>query len=268
MRKVFNGCTVIDLSVTVSDTLPSGWPTHMPFQAKVWNYYVPLNERQGHVRSEAPYQTRFWIIDEHCGTHFDAPTHFVAPADSGIPWAGELGSQTGEQVPLQDLMGPAVRIDVTHLANESVPAGESPWITAEHIKAWESRYGVIEPGTVVLLHTGWDRYYVPGPEGEKYAKRPLVHGEGKGWPAPDVSAVLHLYERGVKCLAIDAPSIGAAHDGAPVHQEGLSRGMRYVEMLTGLEKLPPRGAWFIFLPVKVEGSTGGPGRAIALLSEQ
>jgi len=42
--------------------------------------------------------------------------------------------------------------------------------------------------------------------------------------------------------------------------------MRYVELLTGLQYIPPSGAYFIFLPVKVAGSTGGPGRAIALLS--
>jgi kynurenine formamidase len=37
-------------------------------------------------------------------------------------------------------------------------------------------------------------------------------------------------------------------------------------MLTGLEALPPRGAFFVFLPLKIAGSSGGPGRAIALLS--
>jgi kynurenine formamidase len=63
----------------------------------------------------------------------------------------------------------------------------------------------------------------------------------------------------------DAPSIGRAHDPVPVHQEGLSRGIRYVEVLTNLGELPERGAYFVFLPLKIAGSSGGPGRAIALL---
>jgi kynurenine formamidase len=256
---------IIDLSVTVSPDLPSVWPGHMPHTTKIWNYYTELNERQGQVPSTAPYQTRFWIIDEHCGTHFDAPTHFVPPPDSGLPWANELGLQTGDKVPLQDLRGPAVTIDVTQLSGQGNP-GESPWITPSHLQAWEEEHGPIQAGEVVLLYTGWDKHYVSGPKGDAYSRGPLLFKEGPGWPAPNAEAVLYLHSRGVRCLGIDAPSIGAAHDGALAHQEGLSRGMRYVELLTGLQYLPPRGAYFLFLPVKVAGSTGGPGRAIALLS--
>ncbi|HLI91525.1 MAG TPA: cyclase family protein [Ktedonobacteraceae bacterium] len=261
---IFEQCQVVDLSVIVSPDLPCAWPTHMQHVAKVWNYYAPLDERQGSIPSVAPYQTRFWIIDEHCGTHFDAPTHFIPPPDSKLPWANEFGLQTGEKVPLADLRGPAVTIDLTFLSGQG-SNGESPWITPEHIQDWERRHGDIQPGEVVLLYTGWDERYVTGPQGDAYCKAPLVFKQGPGWPAPSVPAVLYLHKRGVRCLGIDAPSIGAAHDGVPAHQEGLSRGMRYVELLTGLQHLPPRGAYFIFLPVKVAGATGGPGRAIALI---
>jgi kynurenine formamidase len=239
-------------------------PTAIAHVAKVWNYYAPLNELQGGVPSLGPYQTRFWIIDEHCGTHFDAPTHFIPPPDSQLPWAGEFGLQTGEKVPVEDLIGPAAVLDLTSLHGQGAP-GESPWITEEHIEEWEGHHGGIQPGEVVLLHTGWDRYYIEGAEGDAYCRGPLLFKQGTGWPAPSVGAVLYLCERGVRCLGIDAPSIGAVHDGVPAHQEGLSRGMRYIEQLTNLQLLPSRGAYFLFLPVKVAGSTGGPGRAIALL---
>ena len=109
---------VVDLSLTVAPDLPASWPNHMPCTVKTWNYYVPLTERQGRVASLAPYQTRFWIIDEHTGTHFDAPVHFIPPPDSGLPWAGEWGLQTGDLVPLHDLMGPAVVFDVTDLSGQ------------------------------------------------------------------------------------------------------------------------------------------------------
>jgi isatin hydrolase len=118
----------------------------------------------------------------------------------------------------------------------------------------------------VLLHTGWDRRYVAGPDGDAYARESVLHHRGPGWPAPEPDAIVLLHERGVRCVGIDAPSIGAAHLGAPAHQEGLSRRMRYVEELTGLDRLPTRGAFFLFLAPKVAGATGGPGRAIALLS--
>lgn len=255
---------IIDLSMTVSPDAPATWPGHMAHVTKVWNYYTELNERQGPLPSVGPYQTRFWVIDEHCGTHFDAPTHFIPPPDSHLPWANEFGLQTGDKVPVEDLIGPAVAIDVTHLSGQGAK-GESPWITEEHIKDWETQHGVIQPGEVVLFYTGWDKRWAAGPEGDAYCKTPLIFKQTPGWPAVSVGAVLYLHERGVRCIGVDTPSIGAVHEGAPAHQEGLSRGMRYVEQLTNLQLLPPRGAYFIFLPVKVAGSTGGPGRAIALL---
>lgn len=256
---------IVDLSVTVDADLPSAWPFHMPFSAKVWNYYADLNERQGRIRSYAPYQTRYWIIDEHCGTHFDAPPHFIPPLDSDLPWASELGSQTGNHVPLEELCGAAVCLDMAFLAEGEQAGGISPWITVDHIRAWEQEHGEIEAGSVVLLRTGWGRFYVRGEDGQRYASGPLVYQSTPGWPAPNADAVIYLHDKGVRCIGIDAPSIGAAHDGVPAHQEGLSRGMRYVEMLDNLDRLPASGAWFIFLPVKVAGSTGGPGRAVAFV---
>lgn len=253
---------LVDLTVTLSERLPCTWPGHMTFAHKNWNWFAEVDQATGRTRSAAPYQTHFIIIDEHCGTHFDAPTHFIPPAGSGLPWASELGAQTGDKVPLQDLMGPAAVIDVRFLQAEGKP-GISPFITPAHIQAWEQQHGAIQPGDVVLLFTGWDRYYVEGPEGAKYAQGALVTGTFAGWPAPGPEAVRYLHDRGVKCIGIDAPSIGAAHEGAPAHWEGLSRAIRYVELLTNLGELPPRGAFFQFLPIKIAGSTGGPGRAIA-----
>jgi kynurenine formamidase len=41
--------------------------------------------------------------------------------------------------------------------------------------------------------------------------------------------------------------------------------MLVVEKLINLSKLPPRGAYYIFLPLKLENGTGSPGRAIAVI---
>ena len=41
--------------------------------------------------------------------------------------------------------------------------------------------------------------------------------------------------------------------------------MMYLELLANLKALPPRGAYFIFLPLKIKGGSAGPGRAIALV---
>ena len=256
---------VVDLSLTISEDLPAYWPSHMPFSSKVWNYFAQTEDVSGAIPSVAPYQTRFWVIDEHCGTHFDGPTHFIPPKTSGLPWAGELGHQTGDQVPLNDFMGRGALIDVRHLRRGEECRGESPWIQVEDIQRWESQHGEIDPGDVVLFQTGWDEFYTTGPEGKRYAYNPLVLKTGEAWPAPDVAAMVYLFKKGVRCVGTDGPSMGAAHDGVPVHHEGLSRGMRFIEALGGLDKLSARDFYFVFLPIKVKGSTGGPGRAVALM---
>lgn len=258
-----NSAQVVDLSVALSERLPGTWPGHMNYAHHNWNWFAEAEGPTGRTRSVAPYQTNFLIIDEHCGTHFDAPTHFVPPEGSGLPLAGPLGAETGDKVPPTDLMGPAAVVDLRHLSEEEKP-GVSPFITADHIHAWEEEHGALREGEVVLLYTGWDRYYVEGEEGLKYMHGSLVTLDFPGWPAPAPEMVLYLHECGVRTVGIDAPSIGSAHDPVPVHQEGLSCGMRYVEVLTNLGKLPLRGAYFVFLPLKIAGSSGGPGRAIAL----
>ena len=122
-------------------------------------------------------------------------------------------------------------------------------------------------GDVALLWTDWSRFYAAGPKGRRYVHGPLVTKSSPGWPALDPEAAIFLCERGVVTVGTDAPSMGAAQGGAPVHREGLSRGMLFIELLTNLGRLPPRGALFIFLPLKIAASTGGPGRAIALLGQ-
>jgi isatin hydrolase len=71
----------------------------------------------------------------------------------------------------------------------------------------------------------------------------------------------------VTTLGIDAASMGAVHDGAPAHQEALGRGMLFIEGLCGLAALPPVGAYFMFLPLKIADATGCPGRAVALVAK-
>jgi 5'-nucleotidase len=52
-----------------------------------------------------------------------------------------------------------------------------------------------------------------------------------------------------------------AGEWALTHLAGLTRDMVFVEALTRLGELPPRGAWFLFLPTAPGGGTGAPGRA-------
>lgn len=260
-----NGYEVVDLTVTLAENLPAAWPTHVPFQRKIFNYYAPQPDQiQPLYSSRGPYYTAFLTLDEHCGTHIDAPAHFIPPPGSGIPHAADVGLITLEQLSLNAMMGPAAVMDVTAI-NDTTGGGVSPEITPEHITAWEAEHGELTPGEIVLFRSDWDERYVPYPEGNGYCFDSFIMKQGSGWPTPGIPALELLLDRGIKTVGVDGVSVGSAHDGAPPHQFGLGRGMYYLELLANLKALPPRGAYFIFLPIKIGGGSAGPGRAIALV---
>jgi isatin hydrolase len=244
---------IVDLSVTLSEHLPSTWPEHMPFAHKNWSWFEEDELPTGACTcSLGPYVTHFFILDEHAGTHVDAPSHYFRDGDSS------------EKIDLSKLIGPAAVIDLRHLDGEA-ENGASPPITVAHLEAWEEEHGHFEPGEVVLMLTGWSKHYVRGGDGRAFLHEPVVLQSRPAWPAPEADAAIFLHERGVTTIGIDAPSVGSAEEGNEVHRAGLSREMAFIEGLTNLEHLPARGASFVFLPLKIAVASGAPGRAIAVL---
>lgn len=260
------GARLVDLTLLLAEELPCWWSTHMPYQHKTFNYFADRPDAVAPLLCRAgPYQTRWMLVDEHTGTHVDAPAHFIPPEGSGLPNAGEQGAVTVDRVPLDQMAGPAAVIDVPDDLPGGGP-GVSPIIEPDLLHEYERQHGTIDAGTVVLFRTRWDRYYRPGEEGSRYCFDALVTRTGPGWPAPDVPIMTELLDRGVRCVGTDAPSMGSVHDGAPVHVEGLRRGAVYIEALHRLDQLPPRGAYFLFAPLNVARGTGAPGRALAWVS--
>ena len=259
---------LIDLSLPLSPRLPNSWPGAVPFRHDVEHWFADVDDEAQplHCYNGAPYRSHRLMLDEHTGTHFDAPAHFLAPEGAGLPQADPAGAITGDQVPLQQFFGPAVVIDVTRLRDADVAGGTSPRITPEHIRHWESQHGALAAGDVVLFRSHWDELYEPGLAGaDAYVSRPIVHKQGAAWPAPSPEAMAYLVERGIRCVGTDGASMGPAEDGAPTHVVGLSAGLVFVECLANLGELPVRGSDFAFLPLSVVGSSGGPGRAVAHL---
>ena len=265
MLSVLTNYDVVDLTVPLAENLPGAWPVHMPFQRKVYNWYADRPDQiQPVYGSRGPYHTAWLVLDEHCGTHIDAPSHFIPPPGAGLPHEAEIGSVTLEQLSPERMMGPVAVIDVTEL-NDTASGGVSPEIRPEHITAWEAERGELMPGEIVLFRSDWDQRYLPMPDGNGYVFDSFVLGKGAGWPTPGIPALELLLDRKVTTIGLDGVSVGAAHNGAPPHQFGLGRGMLYIELLANLKALPPRGAYFIFLPIKIQGGSAGPGRAIGLV---
>jgi kynurenine formamidase len=257
-------CELVDLTLLLAEELPSTWSGHMPYQQKTFTYFAdqepnpanPLFDRVG------SYQTRWLLMDEHTGTHVDAPAHFLPEPGTGLPNSHAAGTITVDQLRLRQLMGPAVVVDIPEDTPGSAP-GVSPTITAEFLRSFEDHHGRFAANDVVLLRSRWDRHYLPGRAGDDYCYNPVVLKTTPGHPAPDAEAMALLVERGVRCVGTDGPSMGSVHDGVDVHVLGLAHEVAFIEALGNLSALPVRGAFFLFAPLKVARGTGAPGRAMA-----
>ncbi|PYQ39731.1 MAG: cyclase [Acidobacteria bacterium] len=195
------------------------------------------------------YSANAFCAPEHGGTHLDAPIHF-----------GE-GRWPVDQVPVDRLVRPAIVIDVAAAA----AADADHRLGVDELRTWEARHGRIPEGAMVLLRTGWsarwpDRKRYLGDDTPGDASR--LHFPSYG---ADAARIL-VADRKVTALGVDTASIdhGPSKD-FPVHQIVAAANVLGLENLTGLDALPPTGAWVIALPMKIAGGSGGPLRAIALV---
>ena len=209
-------------------------------------------ERLAYGKTEAGYfyAANSLCTPEHGGTHLDAPVHF-----------GE-GQRSTEQLPLEQLIAGAVVIDVTAKAN----ADRDYRLTADDVRQFEKQHGRIAPGTIALLRTGWSRHW---PNAKAYMGDDTPGDASKlSFPGYGVDAAkLLVDERRVGVLGIDTASIdyGKSTDFM-VHRVAAARNVAGFENLTNLDQLPPTGATIIALPMKIEGGSGGPLRAVALVT--
>ena len=183
---------------------------------------------------------------EHGGTHIDAPYHF-----------DENGDHNAE-IPLTRLMAPAVIIDVS----EKAAADRLYRATPADILAFEAAHGKIAPGTIVLLKTGWSKFW---PDGEAYlgGSDPAA----LSFPSFGADAARFLVEeRSVAAVGVDTASTdyGPSPD-FPVHRVMGASNTPGFENLTNLDQLPETGTFVVALPMKIEGGSGGPLRAVALV---
>jgi kynurenine formamidase len=232
---------IIDLSHSF-DKNTIYWPTS-PSGFELKPLYRGLTER-GFF-----YFANTFCSPEHGGTHIDAPMHF---AD---------GRRTNAEMPTDQLIGPAVVIDV------SAEATKNPdyRLTPSDIAAWEAAHGQIPQGAILLLRTGWSARW---PDKKAYlgddtpGDASNLHFPSFG---PEAAAFL-VNERHVRLIGVDTASVdyGPSHD-FPVHRIVAAADVGGLENLTNLDQLPPMGAFVIALPMKIKGGSGGPARVVALL---
>lgn len=236
------GCWVDLTHPYSSDTVY--WPTSSGFEKTTVSEGVT---DQGFYYSAYAISTA-----EHGGTHLDAPVHF------------HQDGQGVDEIPLDRLIGDAAVIDVSKKAL----ADRDYLIGVQDIVDWEAAHDRIPDQSIVMFHTGYAAYW---PDAEDYlgtAMRgaealPLLHFPG----IHEEAARFLVQQRSIKAIGLDTASLdyGQTSD-YPSHQIFAAANIPGFENLTGLDRLPATGAFVVALPMKIEGGSGGPLRAVARIA--
>lgn len=188
---------------------------------------------------------------EHGGTHLDAPIHFSRTGN------------TADEVPLRRLAGPAVTVDVRAAA-----AADSDYlVSVADLQAFEAANGRIAPRTIVLLRTGWSRFW---PDAARYlgtAERGEAAVAKLHFPGLSEEAARFLVdERGIRAVGIDTASIDRGQSTAyEAHRVLAAAQVPVFENVARLGRVPAEDFQVIALPMKIRGGSGGPLRVMAVV---
>ena len=197
------------------------------------------------------YASNDFSASEHGGTHLDAPIHF------------SRGKRTSDRIPLRQLIGNGILVDV------STRALRNPdyLVSRRDLQRWERANGRIPDGAIVLLRTGYERYW---PDRRRYMGTSARGPEAVAdlhFPGLDPRAARWLVaRRDIGAIGLDTPSIdrGQAQDFMS-HRVLMRSNIPALENLAGLGELPAKGFSVIALPMKIRGGSGGPLRAVAIV---
>ena len=219
------------------------WPTAEPFKLET--------DFEGVTDKGYFYSAYRYSAAEHGGTHIDSPVHFAK------------GHYSVDQIPLQQLMGAAVIVDVT----SQCAANADYLVSVADFENREKRNGKIPPGTIVLLRTGFGKYY---PDRKKYLGTDERGADAVAklhFPGLDPAAARWLTQnRSIKAIGLDTASIDHGQSTLfESHRILFDKNIPAFENVANLDQLPVKGFSVIALPMKIKGGSGGPLRIIALL---
>lgn len=240
--KLFTNGRWIDLTHSFSEETIY-WPTAGTFKFDA--VFEGLTEK-GYYYSA--YQ---FCAAEHGGTHLDAPVHFAE------------GKRTADEIPLDNLIGDAIVIDVSEMALKD----KDYLVGVGDFEIWESQHGKIPDSSIILINTGYARFW---PDREKYMGTAELGEQAVAklhFPGLDPQAAEWLVNnRIIKSVGLDTPSIDY---GQSTHFEShrtlFASNIPAFENVANLDNLPAIGAYVVALPMKIKGGSGGPLRIAAFV---
>ena len=198
------------------------------------------------------YASASYGASEHGGTHLDSPLHFAE------------GHEGTDEIPVTRLIAPAVVIDIAAACDRN----PDYLFSADDITGWERTHGRIPEGAIVLVRTGWGKYW---PDRKRYLG---TDERGAGavaklhFPGISAEAARLLVARKVFAAGIDTASVdyGQSKD-FQTHRILYAENIYGLENVANLDQLPATGTLLIALPMKIKGGTGGPVRIVAVIPD-
>ena len=236
------------------------YPTHPPF-------LFGLTKKHGDLVAEGGVSSAADAIalGSHVGTHIDALCHFSCGGKlygggeaAGLQsYAGGLRQHSIDTVP--PILRRGVLLDIARqMGVDALPVDFE--IAPAQLADAERAAGVeIRSGDVVLLRTGWARYW-------DEPARFVAQASG---PGPALDGAQWLSTRGVYAAGSDTVGFEKLPDAnMPVHVHLLvENGIHIIECLN-LEELAGAGVaefLFVALPLKIRGATASPIRPVAIV---
>lgn len=181
----------------------------------------------------------------HTGTHVDAPSHFIP------------GAQGVDRIPLASFVGEAVVLDMSSKGEGEEETRQNLGIADADLEPYS---GKVMEGDIVLLYTGTsDRW-----DDKKEESKDAAGRGATAFSYLEPSAAGWLVRHGAKCVGIDSFSVekyGSKEGRA--HKQLLSSGVGIVENLSSdLKRFVGRRAFFVCLPLPLEGIDASPARAV------
>ena len=195
---------------------------------------------------------RNFSCNEHTGTHFDAPVHWITGRD--------LPDASVDSIPVDAFVGPVCVID----CSAEVADDEDFLLTRDFIEGWETEHGQIPARSWVLMRSDWSKR-----RGADYLN---MREDGAHSPGPDAGAINFLIDerdiRGFGTETVGTDAGQAMHLNPPHPAHYLLHGAnRYgLQCLANLDRLPPTGAVLICPPLKIKHGSGSPLRVLALVN--
>ena len=197
------------------------------------------------------YAAHRFSAPEHGGTHIDAPAHF------------RRAGWRVDEIPLDQLLGEGVLVDVS----EACVRDRDYRVGVSDFESWEARHGSIPAESIVLIRTGFGRYWpdrerymgsdARGPEAVSALHFPGLHPDAAEWL---------VEQRAVRAVGLDTPSIDFGQSRRfETHVALFTANVPAFENLANLSELPDRAFQVIALPMKIRGGSGAPLRIVAIL---